>query len=47
MLQFCEKKTIHRIFAWADSMKAISSCLNVKPDDRLLPYSVPEVLNKT
>ena len=28
-------------------MKAIFSCLKLEYDDRFLPYSMPEVLNKT
>ena len=47
MLQFCES-TIHRIFvAWVLFVKAIFLCLNLKPDDGFLPYSMPEVFNKT
>ena len=42
------ESTIHRIFvSWVVFMEAIFSCLNFKPDDRFLPYSMPEVLNKT
>ena len=28
-------------------METISLCLNLKSDDEFLPYSVPEVFNKT
>ena len=28
-------------------MKAIFSCLNLKPVDGFLPYNIPEVFNKT
>ena len=28
-------------------MKAIFSCLNLKPDDGFLPYNIPELFNKT
>ena len=28
-------------------MKAIFSCLNLKPDDRFLSYNMPEVYHKT
>ena len=28
-------------------VKAIFSCLNVKPDDGFLPYNMPKVFNKT
>ena len=28
-------------------MKAIFSCLNLKPDDGFLPYNMTEVFNKT
>ena len=32
---------------WVVFMKQIFSCLNLKPDDGFLPYSMPEVFNKT
>ena len=45
--QFGES-TIHRIFmAWVVFIKAISFCLNLKPEDEFLPYRMPQVLNKT
>ena len=28
-------------------MRAIFSCLNVKPDDIFLPYNIPKAFNKT
>ena len=28
-------------------VKAIFSCLNLKPDDGFLPYNMPDVFNKT
>ena len=28
-------------------VKAIISCLNLKPDDGCLPYNIPKVFNKT
>ena len=47
MLQNGES-TIYRIFvAWVVFTEAIFSCLSLKPDDGFLPYSVPEVFNKT
>ena len=47
MLQIVES-TIHRIFvAWVVFKEAIFSCLNLKPDDRFLPCSMPEVFYKT
>ena len=43
MLQFA----IHRIFvAWVVFVKAILSCLNLKPDNVFLRYNMPELLNK-
>ena len=33
--------------AWVVFMKAIFLCLNLKFDEGLLPYSMPEVFNKT
>ena len=33
--------------AWAVFVKAIFSCLNLKPDDGFLPYNMPELFNKT
>ena len=33
--------------AWVVFMKAIFLCLNLKLDEGLLPYSMPEVFNKT
>ena len=42
------ESTIHGIFlAWVVFMEAIFSCLNLKPEDIFLPYSMPEVFNKT
>ena len=39
---------IHIIFVtWVVFVKAIFSCLNLKPEDGYLPYNMPEVLNKT
>ena len=39
---------IHRIFvAWVVFVKAIFSCLNLKPDDGFLPYNMAKVFNKT
>ena len=39
---------INRIFvAWVVFVKAIFSCLNLKPDDGFLPYNMPELFNKT
>ena len=47
MLQTGER-TIHRIFlVWVVFMEAKFSCLNLKPDDGFLPYSMSEVFNKT
>ena len=47
MSQFGES-TIYRIFgAWVVFMKAIFSCVNLNYDDGFLPYSMPEVFNKT
>ena len=47
MLQFGES-TIHRVLvARIVFVAAIFSCLNLKPDDRFLPYSIPEVFVKT
>ena len=47
MLHICES-TINKIFvAWVVFMEAIFSCLNFKPDDRFLTYSIPDVFNKT
>ena len=33
--------------AWVAFVKAIFSCLNLKPDDGFLPYNMPELFNKT
>ena len=33
--------------AWVVFVKAILSCLNLKPDDGFLPYNMPELFNKT
>ena len=33
--------------AWVVFMKAVFSCLNLKPDDGFLPYNMPELFNKT
>ena len=33
--------------AWVVFVKAIFSCLNLKPDNGLLPYIMPELFNKT
>ena len=42
------ESTIHRIFvAWVIFMEAILSCLNIKPDNGCLPYSMPETSKKT
>ena len=39
---------IHIIFvAWVVFVKAIFSCLNLKPDDGFLTYNMSELLNKT
>ena len=47
MLQF-GWSAIHRIFvAWVVFVKVIFSCLNLKPDDRFLPYNMPDVFTKT
>ena len=47
MLQF-DQSALHRIFvAWVLFVKAIFSCLNLKPDDRFLPYNMPDIFNKT
>ena len=32
--------------AWVVFVKAIFSCLNLKPDDGFLPYNMPELFNK-
>ena len=32
---------------WVVFVKAILSCLNLKPDDGFLPYNMPELFNKT
>ena len=42
------ESTIHRIFVvCVVFMVTIFSCLNLKPDDGILPYSMPDVFNKT
>ena len=42
------KVIINRIFvAWVVFVKAIFSCLNLKPEDGFLPYNMPDVFNKT
>ena len=47
ILQF-RYSAIHGIFvAWVVFAKAIFSCLNLKPDDGFLPYSMPKLFNKT
>ena len=33
--------------AWIIFVKAIFSCLNLKPDDGCLPYNMPELFDKT
>ena len=33
--------------AWVVFVKAVLSCLNIKPDDGVFLYNVPEVCNKT
>ena len=33
--------------AWVVSVKAIFSCLNLKPDDGVFSYNMPKVFNKT
>ena len=33
--------------AWEVFVKAIFSCKNLKPDDGILPYNMPDVFNKT
>ena len=33
--------------AWAVFVKAIFSCLNLKPDDGFLAYNMPEFFDKT
>ena len=33
--------------AWVVFVKAIFSCLNLKPDDGFLLYNMPDVFNKT
>ena len=33
--------------AWVVFVKAIFPCLNLKPNDGLLPYNMPEVFNTT
>ena len=32
---------------WVVIVKAIFSCLNLKPDDGFLPYNMPELFDKT
>ena len=32
---------------WVVFVKAIFSCLNLKPDDGFLPYNMPELFDKT
>ena len=45
--QFGES-AIHRIFmARIIFVKAIFSCLNLKPDNEFLPYNMPEFSDKT
>ena len=47
MLQFHES-TLHKTFVeWVVFMKAVFSCLNLKPDDGFLLYRMSEVFNKT
>ena len=47
MLQFGES-TVHKIFvAWVVFVKAIFSCSDLKLDDGFLPYSMPELFNKS
>ena len=33
--------------AWVVFVKAIFSCLNLKPDHGFLPYNMPELFNET
>ena len=33
--------------AWVVFVKALFSCLNLKPDDGFLRYTMPELFNKT
>ena len=42
-------KVLSTEFLWRGVVfvKAIFSCLNLKPDDKFLPYNMPELLNKT
>ena len=47
MLQF-DQSAIHRIFVVrVVFVKATFSCLNLKPDDGFLAYSIPDIFNKT
>ena len=32
---------------WVVFLKALFSCLDLKPDDGFLPYTMPELFNKT
>ena len=32
---------------WVVFVKALFSCLNLKPDDGFSPYTMPELFNKT
>ena len=46
MLTF-DVSAIHIIFVvWVEYVKAIFSCLNLKPDHGFLPYNMPEIFNK-
>ena len=43
-----DESTIHRIFVTSVVfMEAIFLCLNLKPDDGFLRYSMPKVFDKT
>ena len=46
MSQFSESTTYIIFVVWIFIIKAIFSCLNLKPDDECLPYSVPNIFNK-
>ena len=47
MLQLVKVLSTEIFLAWVVFVKAIFSCLNLKPDDGFLPYNMPELFNKT
>ena len=40
---------LHKVLStqWVEFVKAIFSCLNLKPVNGFLPYNIPELFNKT